>query len=99
MSMFGHSSQHGHMMAGVAKAAASPKTPAHLKAHLEKRMAKTPNTVGKSQNKPGFVMKPKNSPLAEHQIQSPPEPFRNPMGAANVKVAKKKSGGSFFGGR
>ena len=36
---FGHPSQHGHMMAGVAKAAKSKKTPAHLRPHLQNRMA------------------------------------------------------------
>ena len=30
--------QHAHMMAGVAKAAASPKTPMHLKPHLQRRL-------------------------------------------------------------
>jgi hypothetical protein len=36
---FGHPSQHAHMMAGVAKAAKSKKTPAHLRQHLQNRMA------------------------------------------------------------
>lgn len=36
--MFGDPKQNQHMMAGVKKAAASPKTPEHLRPHLEKRL-------------------------------------------------------------
>jgi hypothetical protein len=36
--MFGDKHQHAHMMDGVRKAAASPNTPAHLKAHLQQRL-------------------------------------------------------------
>lgn len=103
--MFGNKSQHSHMMAGVAKAAASPNTPPHLKAHLEKRMA-FHKTGSKTQMKPKPVMKTNanTSALAESQIKAPPEPFRNPKGAANVKVGSvapkaKKKAASFFGGR
>jgi hypothetical protein len=35
---FSHPSQHQHKLAGMAKAAASPKTPEHLRAHLQKRV-------------------------------------------------------------
>jgi len=37
--MFGHPSQHQHMMKGVAAAMKSHKTPKHLKAHLKNRLA------------------------------------------------------------
>lgn len=102
--MFGHPSQHQHMLAGIKKAAASPKTPAHLKAHLEKRM--NSNLTGsRSQMKPKTPMKttPDTSALAEKQIAAPPQPFANPKGVlqkAPAKMAKttvKKS--KFFGGR
>ena len=36
---FGHPSQQAHMMAGVAKAAKSAKTPSHLRKHLQNRLA------------------------------------------------------------
>ena len=35
---FSHPSQHQHKLDGMAKAAKSPKTPAHLRAHLQKRV-------------------------------------------------------------
>jgi len=36
--MFGHPSQDRHKLQGMAKAAASPKTPAHLRPHIQKRL-------------------------------------------------------------
>lgn len=36
--MFGHPSQEHHKLAGMAKAASSPNTPKHLRAHLQKRV-------------------------------------------------------------
>ena len=35
---FSHPSQHAHKLAGMAKAAASPNTPAHLRQHLQQRV-------------------------------------------------------------
>lgn len=104
--MFGHPSQQSHMMAGVKKALASPKTPPHLKSHLENRMKQMPLTGAKPQNKPKPAMKTttNTSALLNSQVSAAPEPFRNPMGAANVKAPAvapktKKKAASFFGGR
>src|SRR5271157_2516178 len=43
--MFGHPSQHRHMMKGVAAAVKSRKTPKHLKPHLQSRLG-GPSTMG-----------------------------------------------------
>ena len=92
MNMFGHPSQHAHMMSGVQKALKSSKTPAHLRPHLEARMAKlnpkagyNPKTAAKPQNSPATVKQGAGGPAAESQIKGPPMPFQNAKGAANLQ--------------
>jgi len=89
--MFGHPSQHAHMVSGVQKALASPKTPKHLRPHLEKRM-KTfkglPITGAKPQNSPKGIKQGPGGPAAQSQIAAPPAPFQNAKGAANLAAAK-----------
>jgi len=96
--MFGHPSQHAHMLSGVAKAAASPKTPPHLKAHLEKRMKQlnpkagfNPQTAAKSQNKPAAIKQGGGGSAAQSQISGPPMPFQNKLGAANLQRGRANS--------
>ena len=47
--MFGHPSQHQHMMKGVAAALKSSKTPKHMKPHLQNRLG-GPSTMGPGDN-------------------------------------------------
>lgn len=90
-SMFGHPSQHQHMIAGVQKALASPNTPKHLRPHLEKRMKMfkgKPITAAKPQNSPKAVKQGPGGPAAQSQIMGPPMPFQNAKGAANLAAPK-----------
>ena len=89
--MFGHPSQHKHMMSGVQKAIASKKTPAHLKPHLEARMTSgpragfNPQTAATPQNTPKPIKQGAGGPAAQSQIAGPPAPFQNKLGAANLQ--------------
>jgi hypothetical protein len=86
--MFGHPSQKGHMMAGVAAAFKSAKTPAHLKPHLQARM---------KENKP-MAMPNSQAPLGQggrfaalkNKLASRPG-VKNP-GALAAFIGKKKYG-------
>ncbi len=93
--MFGHPSQHSHMMSGVQKALKSSKTPAHLRPHLEARMAKlnpkagyNPKTAAKPQNSPGSIKQGAGGPAAQSQLSGPPAPFQNARGSANIAASK-----------
>lgn len=107
--MFGHPAQHGHMVSGLKNAIASPKTPAHLKPHLQKQLGRhmrnTPNapvTAAKPQNKQGTVQATGNGAAAQSMIKQPPTPFRNPnlkLSTPTKKVvpAKKGKKSAFYG--
>ena len=93
--MFGHPSQHQHMISGVKKALASPNTPKHLRPHLEKRMAKlnpkagyNPKTAAKAQNKPAAIKTGGGTAAAQSQVAGPPAPFQNAKGVANLAATK-----------
>ena len=88
--MFGHPSQHSHMMSGVQKALKSSKTPKHLIPHLEARMKGptagfNPKTAAKPQNSPAGIKQGAGGPAAQSQISGPPMPFQNAKGAANLQ--------------
>lgn len=90
--MFGHPSQHSHMMSGVQKALKSSKTPAHLRPHLEARMkmfkGKPITGATKVQNSPAAVKQGEGGPAAQSQLSGPPMPFQNRRNSANLPAPK-----------
>ena len=65
--MFGHPSQHQHMMKGVSAAVKSPRTPKHLKPHLQSRLS--PNVqLG---NAPMSTMEPDDDELMQAAQRTP----------------------------
>jgi hypothetical protein len=98
--MFGHPSQKGHMMAGVAAAFKSAKTPAHLKPHLQARMKnmEPPDGMEDMQEMQPMAMPNSKAPLGQggrfaalkNKLASRPG-VKNP-GALAAFIGKKKYG-------
>jgi hypothetical protein len=98
--MFGHPSQHSHMMSGVQAALKSSKTPKHLRPHLEKRMAKlnpkagyNPKTAAKAQNTPKPIKQGAGGLAAQSQIAAPPMPFQNAQRCGEPGCAERPTEG------
>ena len=98
--MFGHPSQHGHMMSGVERAVASPKTPAHLKPHLQKRLAggstmRIPS-MGIQPTQPASGMAPATQPQPSIRPSFPP--VQKKIGVAATPKPKPRKFSGLAGG-
>ena len=85
------------MMNGLAKAAKSDKTPAHLKPHIEARMKANKAVFTGSKAKMGPYkepLTPNTSAQAERLLQKPQSPFANPNGSVHRPVGKGQTLGS-----
>lgn len=89
---FGHPSQQGHKLAGFAKAAKSPKTPAHLRAHLQN--LSRGGSVAKGKSFP--INKQRRGPLAKAKPANPGMPLKNDSNAESTEPPIGKST-MFFG--
>ncbi len=94
MARFGDPQHHGHMLRGVAAAAKSPNTPAHLRPHLEARMRKNNYMTRPPLAKGNSAMKPRNmgtNDMDGDEMQPAMQPVPRAKGMPK-KVKVKKAG-------